>query len=182
MFGSGTVRSGLATFLLMAVPVFAADPITVPTSTDRTLPVTAGTGFDWSGFYAGVYAGAQTPAEAGDTAGLIGIDAGVNAAFDFYLVGAEVAVQGVPGDSGETVYGQILGRAGLVIADDALLYGAGGYGLDLEDPDEQDVLAGAGLELALTDSVSIDARYLRSFPMDQEEADNRFTVGANLHF
>ena len=46
---------------------------------------------DWNGFYAGVY-GVSQSSESDDQFGL-GINAGINAQFDFYLLGAEVAVQ-----------------------------------------------------------------------------------------
>ncbi|MGV8955789.1 MAG: outer membrane protein [Cypionkella sp.] len=159
----------------------AADPITVPTSTPAELPVYEQAGFDWSGFYAGVYGAAQFSPAGGDQFGL-GVSAGVNAQFDFYLVGAEVAVQGLAGGVGATSYGQILGRAGLVVTDDAVVYAAGGYGIDLGSPDESDLLIGGGIELAVTDSVSVDAQYLHGFPMSGGNEKNQFTLGAKYHF
>src|SRR5690606_5924437 len=138
--------------------------------------------FDWSGFYAGVYGGAQNSAVGGTQYGL-GVQAGVNAQFDFYLLGAEVAVHGLTGGSvGDTSYGQILGRAGLVVSDDVLVYAAGGYGIDLGPPDEQDVLLGGGVELAVTDTISVEAQYLHGFPLNGGSAKDQFTVGANFHF
>lgn len=162
---------------------FAADLITVPTSTPAEMPIYEQPGFDWSGFYAGVYGGAQSGATSGTQYGL-GVQAGVNAQFDFYLVGAEVAVHGLAGGSvGETSYGQILGRAGLVVSDDVLVYAAGGYGIDLRPPDEQDVLLGGGVELAVSDTVSLEAQYLHGFPLDgASNGKDQFTFGANFHF
>ena len=89
-------------------------------------------GFDWNGFYAGVHGTAQNGSASGLQYGL-GVQAGVNAQFDFYLLGAEVAVSGLAdnGTVGETTYGQILGRAGLVVSDNVAIYAAGGYGIDL---------------------------------------------------
>jgi outer membrane immunogenic protein len=159
----------------------AADLITVPTSTNAELPIHDEAGFDWSGFYAGVYGGVQNGAASGLQYG-IGLNAGINAQFDFYLVGAEVAVKGLTGDVGDTAYGQILGRAGLVVSEDVLVYAAGGYGLDMGPPDEQDVLLGGGLELAVTDNVSVRAQYLHAFPTQGGNAKDQFTLGANFHF
>jgi outer membrane immunogenic protein len=159
----------------------AADPITVPTSTPVELPVAEPASFDWSGFYAGVYGGAQFSPAGGDQFGL-GITAGVNAQFDFYLLGAEVAVHGLTGGVGDTSYGQILGRAGLVVTDDVVVYAAAGYGLDLGAPDENDVLVGGGVELAVTDSVSVEAQYLHGFPVSGGKEKNQITLGANYHF
>ncbi|MFK4809225.1 outer membrane protein [Devosia sp. ZW T5_3] len=161
----------------------AADMITVPTSTPVEMPVAEPAGFDWSGFYAGVYGVAQNGEDSGTQYGL-GVQAGVNAQFDYYLLGAEVAVQGLAGNdgAGETSYGQILGRAGLAVTDDVAVYAAGGYGLDLGAPEEDDMLFGAGVEMAITGNVSVEAQYLRSFPLSGDNAKNQFTVGANYHF
>lgn len=159
----------------------SADLITVPTSTPVEMPVYEEPGFDWSGFYAGVYGVGQN-GSVSDTQFGIGVQAGVNAQFDFYLLGAEVAVHGLTGDVGNTTYGQILGRAGLVVSDDVLVYAAGGYGIDLGAPEEDDVLMGGGVELALTENVSVEAQYLHGFPLDGGNEKNQFTVGANFHF
>ena len=177
-----TVLAALATTMPMGT-AFAADMITVPTSTPAEMPIYEDTGFDWSGFYAGVYGSAQNGTTSGTQYGL-GAQAGVNAQFDFYLLGAEVAVQGLTGGTvGNTTYGQILGRAGLVVSDDVLVYAAGGYGLDLGPPDEQDLLLGAGVELAVTDSITVEAQYLHGFPLDGgTNGKDQFTVGANFHF
>jgi outer membrane immunogenic protein len=179
------VKVAIAT-LAIAMPAtgaHAADLISVATSTPAEMPIYDEPAFDWSGFYAGVYGGAQSGTTSGVQYGL-GIQAGVNAQFDFYLLGAEVAVQGLTGGNvGDTTYGQILGRAGLVVSDDVLVYAAGGYGIDLGPPDEQDVLLGAGVELAVTDSITVEAQYLHGFPLTGGgNAKDQFTVGANFHF
>ena len=162
----------------------AADPIAISTSSGPAeMPMYDDAGFDWSGFYAGVYGVAQAGAVSGTQLGP-GIQAGVNAQFDFYLLGAEVAVQGLAGGTAtETSYGQILGRAGLVVSDDVVVYAAGGYGLDLGTPDEQELLLGGGVELSVTDSISIEAQYLHGFPIGGDgNAKDQFTLGANFHF
>ncbi|GLQ57721.1 outer membrane protein [Devosia nitrariae] len=160
-----------------------SDILTVSTSSAPVagLPVHDDSGFDWSGFYAEVFGTVQRGDESGTQYGL-GIGAGVNAAFDFYLLGAEVTVQGVAGDVGETSYGQILGRAGLIVNDDVAVYAAGGYGIDLGVPDEEDYLIGAGVELVITDSISLRAQYLHGFPAEGGNDRNQFTLGAAYHF
>ena len=173
----------LATILPIGGAV-AADLITVPTSTSPVeMPIYDSVAFDWTGFYAGVNGGAQNGLTSGTQYGL-GVQAGVNAQFDFYLLGAEVAVHGLTGGPAtETSYGQILGRAGLVVSDDVLVYAAGGYGLDLGPPDEQDLLLGGGVELAVTDSISVDAQYLHGVPLNgSANTKDQFTLGANFHF
>jgi len=159
----------------------AADPITVPTTTPVEIPIHEDEGFDWSGFYAGVFGGIQPAEVSGDQYGL-GVTAGVNTQFEFYLLGAEIAVQGLTGGIGDTSYGQILGRAGLVVTDDVVVYAAGGYGLDLGAPEEDDALVGGGVELAVGDGLSLRAQYLHGFPVTGENDRNQVTLGANFHF
>ncbi|NMA97319.1 MAG: hypothetical protein GX970_04270, partial [Phyllobacteriaceae bacterium] len=118
-----TIRTVLLTSLvLVCAPAFAADPITIETSTSQALPIHESDPFDWTGFYAGFYGTVHAGAAASEYR--VGLAAGVNAQFDFYLVGAEVSVSGITdGAVGETASGQILGRAGLVVADGVLVYG-----------------------------------------------------------
>ncbi|MFD1251956.1 MULTISPECIES: porin family protein [Devosia] len=172
--------SAIASIATMGVAT-AADLITVPTSTPVEMPIYEEPGFDWNGFYAGVYGGVQDSAAGGTQYGL-GIQAGVNAQFDFYLLGAEVAVHGLTGGALDTSYGQILGRAGLVVTDDVVVYAAGGYGIDLGPPAEEDFLLGGGVEVAVTDAISVRAQYLHGFPNQGGNPKNQFTVGANFHF
>jgi outer membrane immunogenic protein len=177
-------RTLVLTSLVTVLPIggaVAADLITVPTSTPVEMPVAEAPAFDWSGFYAGVYGGGQFGSVGGDQYGL-GATAGVNAQFDFYLLGAEVAVHGLTGGVGDTSYGQILGRAGLVVTDDVVVYAAGGYGIDMGAPQEDDIMVGGGVELAVTDNVSVEAQYLHGFPLSGDNEKNQFTVGANYHF
>lgn len=165
-------------FVLAGAAAHAAETISVPLSTAPATGVpVAGPGFDWSGFYAGVFGVVRSDTQFG-----VGLNLGVNAAFDFYLVGAEVAVTGMAGDIGESVHGQILGRAGLIVTDEVMIYGAGGFGLALGPPDEREFLLGAGLELALTDAMSVRAQYLHSLPLSGEAGTSQFTFGALLHF
>lgn len=167
--------------LLATGSAMAADPITIATTSPVTMPVAQPTDFDWTGFYAGVYGAGQFGDDSGDQFGL-GISAGFNAQFDFYLLGAEVAVHGITGDVGDNGYGQILGRAGLVVTDDAVIYAAGGYGIDLGPSTQSDALIGGGVEMAITDSLSVEAQYLHGFPLEGDNDTNQFTVGANFHF
>lgn len=167
---------------LSAVPalVLAADPITVPLeSTGRSLPLTEGS-TDWSGFYAGFYGVAQQSEQNATQAGL-GVTAGVNAQIDFVLVGAEVNLQGLTGDTVDTAYGSVVGRGGLVLNDDVLLYAAAGYGWDIAGG-ESDVLAGGGVEFAVNDELSLNAQYLRGFDQTGDNPKDQVTLGARFHF
>ena len=158
----------------------ASDLITVPMgSSEVAVPVAAG--FDWSGFYAGVYGVVQSSSARGTEVGA-GIAAGVYAQFDFFLVGGEVALQGLTGDTIDTAYGQITGRGGVLVTDALLAYASAGYGMDLSGLGERDFLAGGGLEYAVTDDISINAEYLRGFDLEGGNPKDQFSLGARFHF
>ena len=82
----------------------AADLITMPVSSSPVEIPVADTGYDWNGFYTGVYGVVQSSPNGGVQYGA-GINAGVNAQFDFFLVGAEVALHGLTGGNFDTTYG-----------------------------------------------------------------------------
>lgn len=167
---------------LAALPAaaHAADPIVVPIdSTGRSVPL-AEASTDWNGFYAGVFGGAQQGEASGGQVGL-GIAAGVNAQIDFVLVGAEVNLLGLTGDTVDTAYGTVLGRTGLILDDDILLYAAAGYGWDLAGGGSG-LLAGGGIEFAVNDQLSLNAQYLRGFDQAEDIARDQLTLGARFHF
>jgi outer membrane immunogenic protein len=175
----------LTAIAVLAAPTaaFAADAITVPIdSTGRSVPLAEGSASasDWSGFYAGMYGVAQLSGENGTQAGL-GLTAGVNAQIDFVLVGAQVNLQGLTGDTVDTAYGEVVGRGGLVLNDDVLLYAAAGYGWDLAGG-ESDILAGGGVEFAVNDELSLNAEYLRGFDQQGDNPKDQLTLGARFHF
>lgn len=179
-------KFAIAALMTVAAPVAgasAADLITMPVSTGpEAVPVAQDTGFDWNGFYAGVYGVGQWGSLSDGQYGL-GVNAGVNAQFDFFVIGGEVAMHGlIGGPTIDTVYGQVLGRAGVVITDNVLLYAAAGYGVDLGLPAEDDFLLGGGVELAVTDDVSVRAQYLHGFPITGGNTKDQLTVGAHFHF
>ena len=161
--------------------VQAADLITMPVSSSAVEVPIADAGYDWNGFYAGVYGVVQNSPVGGTQYGA-GINAGVNAQLDFFLIGAEVALHGLTAGTIDTTYGQVLGKAGVVITDSVMLYAAAGYGIDLGAPAEDDFLVGAGVELALADDVSVRAQYLHGFPITGGNPKDQFTVGAHFHF
>ena len=169
--------------LLAATPALAADAITVPVSSAAVaVPIAEGdSGFSWTGFYAGIYGVAQSGPVSGSQFGG-GINVGVNAQFDFFLVGGEVAFQGLAGGAGATSYGQVVAKGGIVVSDDLAIYGAAGYGIDTGAPVEDHLLVGGGLELAVTDDVSLKAQYLHGFPITGANPVEQVSVGANFHF
>jgi outer membrane immunogenic protein len=171
-----------AAALIVATPVAAqaTDLLSVPTSGNDAVPV-ADSGFDWNGFYAGVFgAGQLSPLDGGQLG--LGIDAGANARLEFVLLGAEVSVRGLGGGAGVDAYAEGVGKAGLAVTDNAIVYAAGGLGTSLTGPTQADALLGGGVELALTDAVSVDARYLHGFPLTGANPKDQVTIGANFHF
>lgn len=163
-----------------AAGAIAADAIALPIANER-LPIYESNGFDWDGFYAGVHGVGQVSPVGGNQYGL-GVSLGVNAQFDYVLVGAEVALQGITGGNVSTVYAELLGRAGVLVTDDVALYAAAGYGVDLGAPAEYDFLLGGGVEYAVTDDVSVRAQYLHGFAINGGNPKDQVTLGANFHF
>lgn len=162
----------------------AADAITTPPPPIPQVPVVDYSGFDWNGFYAGLGVGAQNEIT-GNTSWALGGQLGVNAAFDFFVVGAEAGLEGVFDTPDTYAYGSILGRAGVLVTNDLLAYGAVGYGSDFgaATGSGQHVLAGGGLEFAATDDVSIRGQYLYGWEQSGGGNDvHKFSVGANFHF
>lgn len=82
------------------------------------------------------------------------------------LVGAEVALQATTFEPLDTAaHGQVTGRAGLLLTDEVVIYAAAGYGFELDGP-ASDILAGGGVEMAVSDLLSLRAEYLRGFASD----------------
>lgn len=179
-----SIAVGLGAVVALAGSAAAADLITYPTSTDQQVPVASSTpAYDWTGFYAGVYGAYRHSPADGNQFG-IGIDAGVSTTFNFVLAGAEVAVEGLGAGAGGASYAEALGRAGVLVGDNTLLYGTAGYGTGLGGTasGQSDVLVGAGLEQAITDSVSLRAQYLHGFPITGANPKDEVTLGAQFHF
>jgi outer membrane immunogenic protein len=170
----------IAALISAPLAAHAADPLAVALSTDEAMPV-GDAGFDWSGFYAGVYGVSQSGPVSGSQLGL-GLELGANARFEFVLVGGEVAFHGLTGGAGATSYLQGLVRLGVAVTDDVVVYGAGGAGVDLGPPDESDALLGGGVEFAVADSVSLRGQYLHGFALTGANPKDQVTVGANFHF
>ncbi|RUT32694.1 porin family protein [Arsenicitalea aurantiaca] len=137
--------------------------------------------FDWSGFYAGVYGVVGTSSESDEASFGAGVALGANAQYDFVLVGGEVAFHGLTGDTDAT-YLQALLRGGVLVTDTLGVYAAAGYGIDLGEGADNDLLLGGGLEFAVTDSVSLNAQYLRQFDTGDAPAADQVTFGARFHF
>ena len=161
---------------------YGADFIGYATSTQQQVPVSTGNAapFNWDGFYAGVMGAGRLSGSRGDFG--LGIDLGVATTINFVLAGAEVEIMGL-GGTGNTPYVQGVGRAGVLLTANTLLYGAAGYGAPLGNgPESGDMLVGGGVELGLTNEVSVRAQYLRGTPVSGADGNNQLTLGAQFHF
>lgn len=159
----------------------ADDAPAVPVATAAQLPMYDSPKFDWNGFYAGVYGtGTLTP-----THGLeygYGVDVGFTHAFEYVLIGGEVAFHPLGNDTIGTTYLQAIGRGGVIVGDHLLAYAAAGYGSDLGAANGPNVLAGGGLEYGVTEDVSLRAQYLHGFAVSGSAPIEQFTLGAQFHF
>lgn len=164
--------------------------------------------FDFEGFYLGVQGGLVNPNIEGSSGfGLVGIVAGANfAVTDAVLAGAEVQINGYFGDdpldttdsnNGFYAYDILAqGKLGFLVTDSVFAYGLAGVGVakgnsDRTDPyvDNTYWTAGLGLEVAVTDALSIrgEAAYIQNFDSDALDAEynnaaGKFTVGLLWHF
>lgn len=177
-----SVAGGVMLAAGVAAPAQAADPVIYTAPAAMAVP-SSDVGFNWNRFYAGVYGVAQKDAP-GWRQG-VGIDLGVNTQMDMYVLGGELAVHGLTqqGNYGGT-YGQVLIKAGVLVTDNVLAYAAGGFGMDVGGGiGNQNVLVGGGLEMAVTDSVSLRGQYLYGMPISANDTQvNQISIGANYHF
>lgn len=184
---------GVAAAALLAGGAQAADLI-IPTTPQ---PIYEAAGFDWEGLYVGVRAGGQfvgsdASTYAGypinSTSGVLGAAVGVNfIPVDPFLIGAEVTGDYIWNNSFST--GEFFAnlRAGAVMTDQVLVYAIGGLGTNNRTGFNQGVYQlGAGVELAVTDSVTVRGELVGQGDFDGA-ADPFFegakaTVGVFYHF
>jgi outer membrane immunogenic protein len=163
--------------------VFAAD-IYLPTEPAAAVDSVA---FAWDGAYVGVEAGTLYY-DADSSYSLVGLHAGVNImAADNFLIGLEADLQYLPGDSEDYLHAVILGRVGVIVAPQVLLYAAAGVGVEhsLDYGNNYGIYeAGIGAELALNDSFTLRGQVLG---LGFTESGLGFegvkaTVGVGFHF
>ncbi|WP_051332192.1 outer membrane protein [Cucumibacter marinus] len=137
---------------------------------------------NWDGFYAGVLGtGIFTSPDNLFGGGLV---AGFNAELDYLVLGAEMNIQGLR-DSGTNNWetqGQVLGRAGALVTDDVLVYGAGGYGVNLSGTSESFGLLGGGMEVKFSEDLSFRGQYLYGNELSGGQDQHQVTMGAIWHF
>ena len=167
-----------------------------PASTTSPEPIYAPAGFDWEGLYVGVRAGGQFTSTTTDyanyplnaTSGVLGAAVGVNfIPVDPFLIGAEVTGDYIWNNAFST--GEFFAnlRAGAVVTDSVLVYAIGGIGTNNRTGSNVGVYqAGAGVELAVTDSITVRGEVVAQGDFDGA-ADAVFegakaTVGVFYHF
>lgn len=169
---------------LLAGTAFAAD-LTMPAG---EVPV-VDNGFDWARPYVGASVSSEFSLDDGDDYFGGGVFAGINfLASESFLLGVQVTADAV--SDGDASYGElfVLGRAGILLTPDMLLYGIGGVGFDweLDDPDNNSTAyqLGAGIEVAVSDSVTVRGQLTGYGYFDDSDLFDyaRATVGVAFHF
>ena len=188
-----TLLLGASIAVIGSVAAQAADLI-IPTAPE---PIYESAGFSWEGLYAGVRAGGQfTGSDASlyagypvnTTSGVLGAAVGVNfIPVDPFLVGVEVTGDYIWNDAFST--GEFFAnlRAGAVVTDSVLVYAIGGVGTNNRTGFSQSVYQlGGGVELAVTDSVSVRGELVGQGDFDGASdpffEGAKATVGVFYHF
>lgn len=166
-----------------ATAAHAADPI-LPAPVVPVAPIASA--FGWDGLYAGLRLGAQNEVSF-DTNFLLGVEIGANAVFDMFVLGGELGLDAVFASPDTYAYGEITVRGGVLLTDQVLVYATAGFGTDFDAAlgSGDHVLAGLGAEFALTENVSLDARYVYGWEQSGAATASdihKFTIGANFHF
>lgn len=169
---------------LLAGAAFAAD-LTIPAD---EVPV-IDNGFDWEGPYVGASVSGEFSLDDSDDYFGGGVFAGINLLVsESFLLGVEATADVVT--DGDYSYAElfVLGRAGVLVTPDVLLYGIGGVGYEweLDDTDNNDTAyqLGAGIEVAVSDSVTVRGQLTGYGYFEGSDLFDyaRATVGVAFHF
>jgi opacity protein-like surface antigen len=130
--------------------------------------------FSFDGAYIGAFLQGQTnPAAFG-----LGVNFGVNALMDSLLVGAEI--EGVVA-TGPNFSGQITGKVGGLISDNAIIYAYSGLGS--RTPTSFYVPIGVGAEVAVADNVGIKGELQYNWDLTSAAQNSvAAKIGLNFHF
>ncbi|WP_157970038.1 outer membrane protein [Pelagibacterium sediminicola] len=145
----------------------------VPAAAQDYGPYGYGTGFDWDGFYAGVYGGGVPTGSGSWSAGIF---SGVNIAVDSAVFGVEAQLGGDFGTS-TSMDALIMGKGGLSLGE-ALVYGTAGTGFV---QGSFGYAFGAGAEYAFTNSMSARGEALGVGAWGGGPSDMRLAVGLAFH-
>jgi len=132
-----------------------------------------GYGFDWDGFYAGVYGGGVP---FGETSLNAGIFTGVNVSLEAAVVGVEAQLGADFADS-TSFDALVMGKGGMTFGD-ALVYATGGVGVVSGD---WGYALGGGAEYGFTDYMSVRGEVLGTGDWNGMPDDMRLTAGVAFH-
>lgn len=133
----------------------------------------SGYGFDWDGFYAGVYGGGVP---FGTTSWNAGVFSGVNVSIESAVVGIEAQLGADISDS-TGIDALVLGKGGMSFGD-ALIYATGGPGIVSGD---FGYALGGGAEYGFTDYMSVRGEVLGTGAWGSMPSDMRVTAGVAFH-
>jgi outer membrane immunogenic protein len=133
----------------------------------------SGYGFDWDGFYAGVYGGGVP---FGTTSWNAGVFSGVNVTIDSAVVGIEAQVGGDFASS-TSIDALVLGKGGVPLGD-ALVYATGGTGIVSGG---FGYALGGGANYGFTDYMSVRGEVLGTGAWGSMPSDMRVTAGLAFH-
>lgn len=139
--------------------------------------------FPWDGVYAGVFGTAQVAvAPAAPAVYGLGVNLGVNVLVDPLLIGVEGDIAWLWNGGANSWQGQVHGRLGALVTDEVLIYGLAGLGAN--SVTSTYVPVGAGIEVALTDNLSVKAQYEYHWDLDNQAVDSAHVgkIGFNFHF
>lgn len=130
-------------------------------------------GFNWDGFYAGVYGGGVPMGTASWNAGVF---AGVNVTIDSAVLGIEAQL-GADFANTTSFDALVLGKGGVTLGD-AMVYGAGGTGVV---SGAFGYALGGGAEYAFTETMSARGEVLGLGTWGAAPSDLRVAVGLAFH-
>jgi opacity protein-like surface antigen len=126
----------------------------------------------------GAYIGAFLQGQTGPTTVGLGLDFGVNALMDNLLIGAEV--EGVA-SLGPAFSGQITGKVGGLVSDNAIIYAYSGLGS--KTPTSFYVPIGIGAEVGVAENVGIKGEIQYNWDLTSSAQNSvAAKVGLNFHF
>lgn len=157
----------------LAVILAATAATVAPAAAQDYGPYGYGSGFDWDGFYAGVYGGG---APFGTQSWNVGVFSGVNVTIDSAVFGVEAQLGG---DFGPTngIDALVLGKGGISLGQ-ALIYGTAGTGFN---GGAFGYAFGAGGEYAFTNSMSARVEALGRGAWGAGPKDVRLAAGLAFH-
>jgi len=176
-FGLGLVAS--LAVLASASAASAADPIMIVDEPAMAMAM----GSSWDGPYVGVggaFLSSTTIVETiGSVFGVIGANAVVG---DNFLLGAEAYLSGNFSSLGGAAYYALgaAGRAGVIVSDPVLLYGA--LGAEYVDGGNTYATVGGGAEFSVTADLSLDVEYKYYIGLNNAWQGHSISASANWHF